>query len=410
VAAGSGEPYVFKGKVYLTGPYEGAPYGLTFVVPSIAGPFNLGNVIARARIEVKQDTAQVIATDEKVPTIVGGVPIRMRSLTVSINHQGFERNPTNCGVLSTTTLLTSTLGATKEVSTPFQAEGCSALAFKPSFAASTSGKPSKANGASIETTINQPAGQANIKSVLVTLPKALPSRLTTLQKACPEATFKASPSSCPPGSLVGTARANTPTLPSKMTGPAYLVSHGGAAFPDLDLVLEANGVRVILVGNTDIKKGITTTNFATAPDAPVSSITVSLPQGPHSALAAFGDLCVVPLVMPTTITGQNGKQVKQNTKIAVKGCGVRIVGHKVIGNTAYLTVKTFAAGRITGSGSSLSTARRSLRGASNATTLKLPLSSGGRHRHRPFRTRIKVGFVPSHRGASSSASVTVTFR
>ena len=133
-----------------------------------------------------------------------------------------------------------------------------------------------------------------------------------------------------------------------MTGPAYLVSHGGAAFPDLDLVLEANGVRVIVVGNTDIKKGITTTNFATTPDVPVSSVTVNLPTGPHSALAANGDLCARPLVMPTTITGQNGKQVKQNTKIAVTGCGVRIVGHKVVGNTAFLTVKTFAAGRISG--------------------------------------------------------------
>ena len=40
------------------------------------------------------------------------------------------------------------------------------------------------------------------------------------------------------------------------------MSHGGEAFPDLDLVLEANGVRVILVGNTKITKGITTTNFA----------------------------------------------------------------------------------------------------------------------------------------------------
>jgi hypothetical protein len=175
-------------------------------------------------------------------------------------------------------------------------------------------------------------------------------------------------------------------------------------------VLEANGVRVIVVGNTDIKKGITTTNFAMVPDAPVSSVTVTLPEGPHSALAAFGDLCVVPLVMPTTITGQNGKQIKQNTKIAVKGCGVRIVGHKVIGNTAYLTVKTFAAGRISGSGSGLSSVRRSLSRASNATTLRIPLSGGGRHRHRPFSTRIKVGFVPSHKGAHSTASVTVTFR
>ena len=102
------------------------------------------------------------------------------------------------------------------------------------------------------------------------------------------------------------------------------MSHGGAAFPDLDLVLEANGVRVILVGNTNIKKGITTTNFAATPDVPVSSITVNLPIGPHSALGGASATCAAnPLVMPTTITGQNGKVVKQNTKHQRHGCGVQ---------------------------------------------------------------------------------------
>ena len=36
--------------------------------------------------------------------------------------------------------------------------------------------------------------------------------------------------------------------------------------------------------------------------------------------------------------------------IRVNNCGVRIVGHKMVGNTAYMTVQTFAAGRISGSG------------------------------------------------------------
>jgi hypothetical protein len=407
VLAGAGpEPFEFKGKVYLTGPYQGAPFGLSVVTPIVAGPFNFGNEVTRAKIEVNKATAQVIVS-ATLPTIKQGVPIKLRSLSVTINRQGFERNPTNCSPLAVESALTSTEAATQSLSTPFQVEGCSGLPFKPSFSAKSSAKTSKNNGASLETTVSQTPGQANIKSVLVQLPLQLPSRLTTLQKACPEATFAANPSSCPAGSLVGSARANTPTLPSKLTGPAYLVSHGGAAFPDLDLVLEANGVRVILVGNTDIKKGITRTNFATTPDVAVSSITVNLPTGPHSALAAFGNLCVKPLVMPTTITGQNGKTVKQNTKIAVTGCGVQIVGHKVIGGTAYLTVKTFAAGRITGSGSGVRSVHRSLSHASNATTLKVPVSGS---RRRPFRARIRVGFSPTRSGARSNAYVTVSFR
>jgi hypothetical protein len=411
VAAGSGAPYTFNGRVYLTGPYEGAPFGLSIVVPNVAGPFDLGNTIARAKIEVDQHTARVIATDNNVPMIVAGIPIRLRSLNISINRQGFERNPTNCSVFNTESTLTGSLGTAVNVSTPFQAEGCSGLGFKPTFKAVVSAKTSKNNGASLETTINQVPGQANIKSVLVQLPKTLPSRLTTLQKACPEAVFAANPYSCPAGSLVGSARANTPTLPAKMQGPAYLVSHGGAAFPDLDLVLEANGVRVIVVGNTDIKNGITTTNFATAPDVPVSAITVSLPTGPHSALAAFGDVCANPLYMPTTITGQNGTVFKQKTRIAVTGCGVKIVGKRVIGNTAYLTIRTFAAGRITGSGPNVSTVGRNLGSAQSGTSLKISLSGNGRSRRKPLRVRLRVGFKPKSRSVGSSvAYTTVTYR
>jgi hypothetical protein len=253
------------------------------------------------------------------------------------------------------------------------------------------------------------AGQANIRSTVTSLPKALPSRLTTLQKACLAATFEANPASCSAESIVGTATAVTPALPAPMTGPAYFVSHGGEAFPDLDLVLEGSGVRIILVGNTDIKNGITTTTFASTPDVPVTSFTLKLPAGPHSALTANGNLCASPLVMPTTITGQNGKVVKQNTNIAVSGCGVQIVGHKVIGNTAYLTIRTFTAGRISGGGSFLSTVYKRVSRATNATTLKVPLTSSGR-RHRPLTTTVRVGFVPSNHSAHSKASVRLRFR
>src|SRR5262249_32709179 len=152
-------------------------------------------------------------------------------------------------------------------------------------------------------TMTQPAHQANLHSVVVQLPPQLPSRLTTLQKACPEATYAADPRGCPEGSVVGVATVHTPVLPEPLSGPATLVSHGGAAFPDLDILLQGdNGVSVILVGNTNIKGGITTSSFASIPDVPVSSFTLDLPTGPHSALAAFGDFCKTKLAMPTTLT------------------------------------------------------------------------------------------------------------
>lgn len=413
VTAGSGSaPYTFSGPVYMTGPYNNAPFGLSIAVPAVAGPFNLGTVVTRATININQTSTRVTA-ESTLPTIVKGIPLRLRSISVDVNRQGFLINPTNCTTEFTETSLTSTFGTVQsELSSPLTAEGCSGLAFKPTFTASTSGKPSKANGASLVTTITQPSGQANIKSVFVTLPKQLPSRLTTLQKACLAKVFEANPLNCAkesPGSEVGTATAVTPTLPGVMKGPAFLVSHGGEEFPALELVLEGDGVRVIVTGKTDIKKGITTTNFATTPDVPVSSVTVNLPLGPHSALAANGNLCAATLVMPTIITGQNGKQIKQNTPITPTGCGVQIVGHKVIGNTVYLTLKTFSAGRISGSGSGLSTTYRTLGAAHKTVTLKVPLSSAGRSRRRPFKVKVRVGFVPK-KGAHSSATVTVSFR
>ncbi len=406
VAAGAGPtPFGFNGHIYLTGPYNGAPFGLSVVVPATAGPFSLGNVVTRGTLTVNPYTARVTATTT-LPTIYKGIPLRLQRVSVNINKQGFLQNPTNCGVLATETTLTSTFGATQSLSTPFQVGACGGLSFKPSFKAKTSAKTSKANGASLETTLNIGTGQTNFKSVMVQLPKQLPSRLTTLQKACPEAVFAANPFHCPSGSFVGGARANTPTLPGKLQGPAILVSHAGLAFPDLDLVMEANGVRVILVGNTKISKGITTTTFASTPDVPVSSITVNLPIGAHSAVTANGSLCINPLTMPTTLTGQNGFVVKQNTKITVASCGVRIAGKKVIGNTAYITVQTYSAGRISGSGSNLKTVYRKLGKAEKTATLKVPLSNGGLRRGRPLKVKLRVGFVPKTKSVGNSASTT----
>jgi hypothetical protein len=409
VQAGAGPtPFTFSGPVYLTGPYNGAPFGLSIAVPAIAGPFNLGVVVTRATINVDPLTARVIVTSV-LPRIVKGVPIRIKNISVAVNKQGFLFNPTYCGALATEstlsgfTLVTGGITGTQSLTTPFSLRECGKLAFKPAFTAASNAKTSKANGASLETTINQPAGQANIRSVKVQLPIKLPSRLTTLQKACLAATFEADPFHCPSGSFVGGVRANTPTLPAKMTGPAILVSHAAAAFPDLDLVLEGNGVRVILVGNTNIKRGITTTTFASTPDVPVSSVTVNLPTGSHSALAAFGDLCASPLLMPTTIVGWNGSTINQNTRIKVKGCGIRVLRRKVVGANAFITVQTFAGGRISGRGGSLSVVYRRVRGAAKVT-IKVPLSRRGRHRHRPFSTRARVGFLPSNRAERASAA------
>jgi hypothetical protein len=333
VATGAGShPFEIEGEVFLTGPYQGAPFGLSIVVHVIAGPFNLGVKVVRARIAVSpQDSTLTVTTDESgpyaVPQIVFGVPVRLRRVTVNIDRPGFMFNPTNCKAQQIVASLSGSQGATAGVASPFAVGACKSLAFRPHFTAATSGQTSRAKGASLDVKLFYPKGalgaDANIAEAKVSLPRQLPSRLTTLQKACPAATFGANPAACTSGSIVGIVRASTPLLPVGLAGPAYFVSHGGEAFPSLVVVLEGDGVRVDLTGTTFISKaGITSTTFKTVPDVPVDMFELYLPQGRYSALAANGKLCRLrgKLKMPTMFLAQNGAVFKQSTGIAVGGC------------------------------------------------------------------------------------------
>jgi hypothetical protein len=311
--------------VYITGPYRGAPFGLTFVVPAVAGPYNLGNVVVRAAITVNPQTAALTVTSDPLPTILDGIPLQIKTVNVVIDRPDFIFNPTNCSPLNISGSMTSLQGSTATLSSPFQVTGCGDLGFKPQFKVSTSGHTSRANGASLDARLSFASGalgkQANIASVKVELPKRLPSRLTTLQKACPAATFEADPAKCSQASVIGIVRAVTPALPVELSGPVYFVSHGGEAFPNLIAVLQGDGVRVDLTGSTFISKsGITSSTFKTVPDVPVDSFELYLPEGPDSALAANGNLCKGNLRMPTTFTAQNGLVIHQSTPIAVTGC------------------------------------------------------------------------------------------
>ncbi|HEV7528748.1 MAG TPA: hypothetical protein VGO29_07620 [Solirubrobacteraceae bacterium] len=416
VNAGSGDPYGFSGPVYLTGPFNGAPYGLSIPVEALAGPFDLGRLVTRVSIGVDPHSARVIAAST-LPTIFKGVPLRLRNISVLVNRPNFLLNPTNCGPLSTDSALTSTLNVGQNVSSPFSVNSCSALAFKPKFEAATSASTNpttvKANGASLRVNLLQGAHEANIHSVVASLPKQLPSRLTTLQKACPEATYAANPFACPPGSKVGSATVTTPVLPGHLTGPAYLVSHGGAAFPDLDLLLEGDGVRVILNGNTQIKNGITTSTFGSIPDVPVTSFVLDLPQGPNSALAANGgSFCTQTLTMPTTITAQSGAVIKQNTNLAVAGCTgkrarIKILSKKIAHNKLVLRVQTFAPGRVSVKSRFLRTTYKRL-GKAGKFTIKVPLSRKGVKAQSAHRLKFKarVGFLPKSKAEAISAVFT----
>ena len=393
-AVGAGpDPYWVKGgKVYLTGPYNNGPFGLSIVVPTVAGPFTLtgnggpGREIVRASIRVNPNTAQITVLSDPLPTILEGIPLDIRTVNVTVNRSGFMFNPTSCSQMSVGGTITSTQGASGGVSSPFEAANCANLPFAPSFAASTQGQASKANGASLHVRVSSGAGQANIAKVDLQLPIALPSRLTTLQKACVEAVFNASPAACDEGSVIGYATIHTPVLTNPLSGPAYLVSHGGAAFPDVEFVLQGEGVTIILDGKTDIKNGITYSRFESLPDAPFTMFETVLPTGPHSILAAYVpakenySLCWQTLTMPTVITGQNGAQIRQSTEISVKGCkpAIKVLNKKRSGATVSLTLRSTVAGTLTVTGGGVKKTNEKL--AAGEQQIKVALTNAGRHR------------------------------
>src|ERR1700722_13351760 len=351
-----GDPFtVGGGKFYLTGPYNGigsctmgspgcAPFGITFEVPAKAGPFDLKRntanpagedscdcVIVRGKIEVNPINAAITIKSDPpgspyaIPTSIEGIPLEIQHINATTTRNDFQFNPTNCEKMQVTGNIHSSENTTFNVSVPFQVTNCAILGFKPRFKVSTSGKTSRKNGASLNVHLTYPkapfGSQANIKSVKVDLPKQLPSRLTTLQKACTAAQFEANPAGCPAESMVGHATAITPLVPVQLTGPAYFVSYGGAKFPELVIVLQGYGVTLDLHGETFINKaGITSSTFHTIPDAPVGSFELNLPEGHYSALAANGKLCQLKLAMPTAFTAQNGATIKQSTPIGVTGC------------------------------------------------------------------------------------------
>jgi hypothetical protein len=379
-----GDPFSVRGgKFYLTGPYNGsggctvgeagcAPFGITFEVPAKAGPYDFAKtkanhpacdcVLVRGKIEINPETAAVTITSnppgtpDSIPTSIEGIPLEIQHVNATTTRADFQFNPTNCSKMAVTGTIHSSEGATDTFGVPFQVTNCAALKFTPKFAVSTSGKTSRAGGASLTAKVTEPSepfgSQANISKVKVELPKQLPSRLTTLQKACTAAQFEANPAGCPTPSVIGHAKVITPLVPVPLEGPIYFVSHGGEAFPSVEIVLQGYGVKIVLVGATFISKtGITSTTFKTVPDQPFSTFELTLPEGKYSALAANGNLChetktvtvkkketkrvhgklkkvtvkvkkteAEGLVIPNEFVGQNGAVIKQDTAISVTGC------------------------------------------------------------------------------------------
>jgi hypothetical protein len=426
VAAGAGPSPVYvaqPGKaptaVYLAGPYKGAPFSLSMVVPAQAGPFDLGTVVVRAALFIDPVDAHVTVQSEPIPTIVGGVPLRVQKIAVTLDRPGFMVAPTSCAPMAITGQATSAQGSAAAVSSRFQAANCAALDLKPRLALALTGKGQTTDGKhpALTTTLSMPAGGANLKQVAVTLPTsmALDPDNSASNDLCEFAAGQKTIPDCPASSVVGSATAVTPLLDQPVAGPVYFIKNERTdaktgrqikTYPTLAVVLQGEGVTLVLRATTGVpdNKHLVTT-FDNIPDAPVSDFKLNINGGPKSILVVSGaNLCAATQVAEQAADGQNGKVADVGITMSTP-CTLGVVTSSHSASALKLTVGGLGAGKVSVSGKGLTKTSRTIATATTAT-LAPKLSAGVRAslaHGRNVKVKVTVSFTP--KGAKQAKAI-----
>ncbi|MGA8745166.1 MAG: hypothetical protein WB507_04810 [Solirubrobacterales bacterium] len=324
--AGTGsEPVKLAGKVFLAGPYKGAPLSLAVITPAVSGPFDLGTVVVRIALFVNPETAQINAVSDPIPDVFGGVKLDLRSIDVNVDRSKFMLNPTNCAAQATSGVLNGggsnpTNAAdfsSYSVSAPFQATECNKLAFKPKLFTRLYGPTKRAKNPRIRAILEAPSGNANLSRSALTLPHAIFLDQAHIKTVCTRPQLAAQ--QCPQSSIYGQAEAKTPLLSGKLQGPVYLVGVG-RQLPDL--VADLNGqVNIQVHGILGSQGGGIKTVFYPTPDVPVSKFILNMNGGKKSLLINSTNLCSKSLVSYMNLKGQNEKKVVNNRlPLRVENC------------------------------------------------------------------------------------------
>jgi hypothetical protein len=317
-AAGSGtRPLYVNGKVYLAGPYKGAPLSLVIVTPAVSGPYDLGNVVVRSAIQFNPATGRVTAVSDPLPQIIEGVPLRLRSVRVNLDRPKFALNPTNCERFSTDAIVTGDQGSVVSESAPYQVANCRDLGFNPKFSLRLSGGLGRLGHPAIHAVLTANNGDANLHDVAVTLPKGEQLENKHIGSPCVKADFEAG--TCPPSSEIGQAQVTTPLLDHPLEGTVFLRASRVHKLPDLVLDLKGQ-VNVELTGRVDSVNGRLRTTFESTPDVPVSSVSVNLDGGKKGLLVNERSLCSNARKAAVGMVGQNGKVLDRRVALQTS-CG-----------------------------------------------------------------------------------------
>jgi len=321
VAAGpGGHPFHAVGKIYLAGPLNGAPLSLVAVTPALAGPYDYGTVVVRVGLRVDPLTAQVSALSDRVPHIIGGVPIRLRSIQVNIDRPGFTINPTNCSNFTVDSQGIGDQGTVTDFSSPFHAVNCADLPFAPKMKVRQLGGKAKTRRSAnppLRLDLRTRRGDANIKSIAVTLSTAFEIDQRHLGNICSEKELTTA--MCAGRTPIGTATTKTPLLDQPLSGPVYAVS-GSGGLPRLAFIL-AGQVTLIPRADTDtVKGGRLQTTVPVIPDAPIGHFVLNVFGGKHGYLVNTRSLCANAPMLTVSYVGQNGKQRSEAVKVKAS-CG-----------------------------------------------------------------------------------------
>jgi hypothetical protein len=330
-------PLSITGKVFLSGPYHGAPLSLAVVTPATAGPFDLGTVVVRVALRVDPETAQVTAVSDPIPDVFGGAQLSIRSVALDLSKKEFTLNPTSCGKAALAAKLnggganpaSSESWSSFAASVPFQTSNCDALKFRPKLVTRFLGgkkQTKRAGHPKLRATLTARGGDANIARETLTMPRSELIDQSHIKTICTRVQLAAH--DCPAASVYGYARAESPLLDKELAGPVYLVS-SNHVLPDLLADLRGQ-VEIQLHGVIkSVKHGRIRTTFSPIPDVPVKKFTLTMQGGKKGLIQNSRNLCTHRYFSKLTFLAQNGKRlVKKKLPLGVAGChGIKKAKH-----------------------------------------------------------------------------------
>ncbi len=317
---GSGPvPAVLTGAAYAAGPYRHAPFSVVMAFRTAIGPFDLGTVAFRATAQINGRTGRVEVATDRLPSVVGGVPIRFQTIALSLDRGGLIHNPTSCDPHSIDAGIESQEGGTAALSSPYRVGGCRQLGFAPRLRAALfgQGRLHKHAAVGLRVSARFRRGDTAMRSLTLSLPPALRLNVGGLKEICSRPDARRG--LCPSGSQVGTSRARTPLINRPLIGSIYVVQPADDGDPDLWVVLSGGGVNLSIRGRSINRHGHFGTRLAGLPDMPLSSFTMRLGAAEDGLLSLQASPCAGDrarrLDAEVLVSGQSG--ARHSSKVAI---------------------------------------------------------------------------------------------